>query len=264
MNRKYAIRVLLMTTLLAGWGAGLWADALRKTNGSEIRGGRIKWQESRREYRIENPDGSILSVPLDDVDSVEVAKPAEYDKAVQAMAAKQYDAAIPILEDLVIRFRRLQWDAKAREVLSSAYYAKGDYKKAVQIMGELMQGTPKNMITDEQYGAYWNALIGAQMTVVLEKELGEAIAGESKKLAAVAVVRRGDLAKAEGKREDAVLDYLRAVVLYEEAKETHPEALFKAAQLLDEMRDPRADELKKKLVTLYPGSGYAKKLGGQM
>jgi tetratricopeptide (TPR) repeat protein len=264
MNRNTAIHVLLATALLAGLGADLRADTLRKTDGRAITGGRIKWQESRREYRIEMPDGSIVSVPVDDVEAVEVAKPAEFDKATQAMAAKQYAVAISLLEDLVIRFKRLQWDASAREVLATAYYAKGDYKKAVQIMGELMKDTPKNMITDEQYGAYWNALIGAQMTADLKKALSEAIAGDSKKLAALAVVRRGDLAQAEGKREDAVLDYLRAVVLYEEAKETHPEALYKAAQLLGEMRDPRADELKKKLVTLYPGSGYAKKLGGQM
>lgn len=264
MNRNTAISALLTTTLLVGWGAGAWADTLRKTDGREIQGGKIKWQESRREYRIENPDGSILSVPLDDVEAVEVAKPAEYDKAMQAIAARQYDAAIPILEDLVIRFKRLQWDSKSREALANAYLAKGDFKKAAQILGELMQGTAKNQITDEQYGLYWNALLGAQNTVALKKELSDALTGESKSLAALAVVKRGDLFKAEGKREDAVLDYLRAVVLYEEARAMHPEALFKAAQLLDEMRDPRADELRKKLVSLYPDSAYAKKLGGQM
>ncbi len=78
------------------------------------------------------------------------------------------------------------------------------------------------------------------------------------------MIKRGDLNKAEGKREDAVLDYLRAALLFDEALEIHPEALFKGAQLLDELRDSRADGLRKRLVAKYPASAYARRLNGQM
>ena len=78
------------------------------------------------------------------------------------------------------------------------------------------------------------------------------------------MTKRGDVFRAEGKREDAILDYMRVVLMFEEARSAQAEALFKAAQVLDEMRDPRAEELKKKLVSLYPDSVYAKKLGGAM
>jgi hypothetical protein len=43
-----------------------------------------------------------------------------------------------------------------------------------------------------------------------------------------------------------------------------PEALFKAAEILEEMRDPRADEMKKKLVQEYKDSEYAAKLSGKI
>ena len=262
MNLKIIIIAVLATGLLMGLDAG--AATLRKTDGRELTGTRIKWFETRREYQVENSDGSMIPVALDDVESVEVDKPAEFDKAVQAMSAKQYDVAIPLLQDLVDRFKRLQWDSKSRELLANAYFAKGDYKKAAQVLSDLLQETPKGQVTDDQRGMYWTALMGAQMTAVLKKELNEALAGESRSLACLAMVRRGDLFKAEGKREDALLDYLRAVMLYEDARENHAEALFKAAQVLDEMRDPRADDLRKRLMSQYPDSVYAKKLGGQM
>jgi len=265
MNRDTAIILTVVTGLLMTVISPAQADTIRKTDGKVLEGTRIKWFETRHEYQVENADGSMIPVALDDVESIEVAKPAEFDKAIQAIASKQYDAAIPILEDITGRYRRLQWDAKAREMLANAFFAKGDYKKAVQVLGDLMEGTSKNQITDAQQVMYWSALMGAQMTATLKKALNEALAGDSKSLAAQAMIKRGDLFKAEGKREDAVLDYLRVVLLFEEAREAHPEALFKAAQLLDELHDtPRADDLRKKLVSMYPDSPYSKKLGGQM
>lgn len=262
MNRNTAIILAAVTGLWMGSMAH--ADLLRKTDGKELTGIRIKWFETRQEYQVEGADGSMIPVPLDEVDSLEIGKPAEYEQALKAVAAKQYEAAIPLLEDIATRYRRLQWDAKAREVLANAYFAKNDYKKAVQVMRDLMQGTAKSQITDDQYVTYWNALMGAQMTAMLKKDIADAIAGDSKTLATLAMIKRGDVNKAEGKREDAVLDYLRAALMFDEAQDLQPEALFKGAQLLDELRDPRAEELRKRLVSKYPSSAYARRLGGQM
>lgn len=263
MNRNKAIILAVAAGILAGSGTASWAvDKLKKITGEELSGIRIKWFETRQEYQIEGADGSIIPVPADEVDSLDIAKPEGFDKAVKAMEARQYDVAIPILDDVATRYKRLNWDGEARELLAKAYFAKGDFKTAADKMGELIENTPKNQITDQQYGTYWTALMGAQRMAILKKTLNEAIAGESKSLAALAVVKRGDLAKAEGRREDAVLDYLRSVILYEDAREVHPEALAKAAELLREMRDPREDELRKKLMSQYPDSVQARKLGG--
>lgn len=259
MNRNIAILMMVAGALACAGAAS--AETIRKTDGKELTGNRIKWFETRKEYQIEKDDGSMIPVPLDEVESVEVAKPPEFDQAVKSLAARQYDAAIPVLEDIVSRYRRLQWDAKARELLANACMAKQDYKKAVQVMGDLMANTSKNQITDDQKGLYWSALMGAQMMSALKKELNDALAGDSKSLAALAMVKRGDVFKSEGKREDAVLDYMRAVLLFEEEHAVHPEALFKAAQVLDEMRDPRADAVRKQLMMKYPDSAYARKTG---
>lgn len=264
MNRKTSILLTLTAGILLSFSVVAPAETLKKTDGNVLTGVRIKWFETRREYQVEGADGSIIPVPEDDVDSLQITKPADFDKAVQAFTAKQYDVAIPILEDLVTKYNRLEWDAKSRELLANACFAKGDFKKAVQVMGDLIEKTPKSQITDEQYVIYWKALTGASMNAVLKTSLKEAIAGESKSLAALATIKRGDVYKSEGARDDAILDYLRVALMFGEAPEAHPEALYKAAQLLDEARDPRADDLRKKLVSMYPDSVYAKKLGGQM
>ena len=265
MNRNNTIILAVAAAILAGAGVSVQAvDKLKKTSGDELSGVRIKWFETRQEYQVEGADGSMIPVAADEVDSLTIAKPAEFDKASQAMAAKQYDVAIPILDDIATRYKRLDWDGKAREMLAEAYFAKSDFKTAADKMGELIENTPKNQLTGAQYATYWTALMGAQRLAILKKALNDAMAGDNKSLAALAVIKRGDLAKAEGRREEAVMDYLRAVILFEEARETHPEALLKAAQILDEMRDPRADELRKKLMSQYPESVQARKLGGAM
>ena len=55
------------------------------------------------------------------------------------------------------------------------------------------------------------------------------------------------------------MDYLRVVLLYESEKDVQPEALFKTAEALKALRDPRAPEYSKKLVEQYPDSPYAQK-----
>lgn len=263
MNRNNVIILAVMAGLLMGTGAtALAVDKLKKISGEELAGVRIKWFETRQEYQVEGADGSIIPVAADEVESLDIAKPAEFDKAARAMAAKQYDVAIPILDDVATRYKRLDWDGKARELLAAAYFAKGDFKTAADKMGELIDNTPKNQLTEAQYVTYWTALMGAQRLAILKKSLSDAITGESKSLAALAVIKRGDLAKSEGRREDAVLDYLRCVILYEEVREAQPEALSKAADLLREMKHPREDDLRKKLMSQYPESVQARKLGG--
>ena len=249
-------------TVVFGLSGAVQADSIRKTDGSEVSGLKIKWFPSRQEYQVEGADGTMLAVAADAVESMQISKPADFDKAAQACAAKQYEVAIPLLEDLISRYKRLQWDGIASEMLAKAYLGKGDFKKAAQVMSGIMEGTARNLVTDEQFGIYWTALAGAQMNAVLKQSLTEAIASDSRPLAALALVKRGDMNRADGKRDDAMLDYLRSILLYDDVEASRPEAYFKAAQLLDEMRDPRAEEMKKRLRANYPDSPYARKLGG--
>ena len=57
---------------------------------------------------------------------------------------------------------------------------------------------------------------------------------------AAAVLMRAEMYRGQSQKEEALIDYLKVAVLFEDVAATHPEALFKAAEVLDEMRDPRA------------------------
>lgn len=262
MRRKNSMLRVGVVAVILGISGTLHADSIKKTDGTEIKGLKIKWFPSRQEYQVDGADGTMISVPATDVDALDITKPEDFDKAVQACAAKQFDVAIPILEDLITRYKRLQWDGMASELLAKAYLGKGDFKKAAQVMSGIMEGTARNLVTDEQYGVYWTALAGAQMNAVLKQSLTDAIGGDSRPLVALALVKRGDMSKADGKRDDAALDYLRSILMYDDVLAVQPEALFKAAQLFEEMRDPRAEDLRKRLRAKYPDSPYARKLGG--
>lgn len=262
MSRKNIIIWMGALSVMLGATEAAQADALRRTDGRVVSGLKIKWFPSRQEYQVESADGTMVSIPGDEVEALEIARPTEMDKASQAFNARKFAEAIPILEDIITRYKRLQWDGVASEMLAKAYLGTGDFKKAAQVMSGVMDGAGSKLATDEQFGIYWTALAGAGMKAVLKQSLGDAILGNSRPLAALALVKRGDMNKEEGKRDDAALDYLRSILMYEDAAASQPEALFKAAQLFDEMRDPRAEDLKRMLRARYPDSPYARKLGG--
>jgi TolA-binding protein len=241
----------------------LAANVVYLSNGSTMKAKSITWSESKQEYRIEDAQGTIIPVPRKQVERLEIDKPAEYDKAAQLVESKQYDAAIPVLDDLVTRYRMLVWDNQARELLAKAYLGKNDPKKAASAIDAIFETTPKEQATPEVRQLYWNALLMTQRNTVLRTDLDEAVAKGPRELAAVAMLVRGDLDKAEGKKEDALLNYLRVVILYEQFKAVQPEALFKAAQVLEELRDPRANAMRQRLASDYPDSKYARQASGK-
>jgi len=247
--------------LLLAYGAQ-GASVLHKKNGQAIDAKSIRWRALTKEYQVDFGDGSVVPVALADVESVEVDKPADLDKAEALMASKSYEAAIPLLDGVATQYAMLQWDTTARELLARAYCAKGDFKKAVQVLEDYFTVVPKDQAPDAFRDMYWIALLGAQRGATLKTDVEDAIKGGSKTLAPLAVLRRADLAKSESRREDAFLDYMRVALLYNAAKDVQPEALFKAAQVLDATNDRRADELRKRLATQFPGSPYARPSGG--
>ena len=95
----------------------------------------------------------------------------------------------------------------------------------------------------------------------LEMMLTKTIETGSRNAAAVAQVKRADIARQNGNNIDALVNgYLRTVILYREVKEVQPEALYKAMLAFKEMgHNSRAQKMKKKLLAEYPQSRYSHK-----
>ena len=186
-------------------------------------------------------------------------KPADFDKAKQLLAAKTYDEAIKILNDIVLKYRYLEWDNTARVVLGQAYAQKGDFANAIDSYEQAIKASPDAKGDEALQWAYRGALLDGKQYDKLEAALNEVITAGPRPEAAHAQIMRGDMRMSQNQVEAALLDYLRTVVLFESEKDSRPEALYKASEALKALRDPRAAELAKTLVAEFPGNPYAEK-----
>jgi tetratricopeptide (TPR) repeat protein len=219
------------------------------------------------------PDGTILLITADGATltfskgqyvKAVADKPAEFDPARQKAAAKDYAGAEALLKKIITDYANLDWDNNARIVLArEVYVAKGDFAAAVAVYDELFRVAPAMKDNADAAWAYRDALLGAKQYDKLGLQLDEAIKSGSRPDAAKAQVMRGDIKLAQSQVEGAVTDYLRTVILFEAEKDIQPEALFKAAEALEKLRDPRAKSLYAKLQQEYAGSPYAAKAAGK-
>lgn len=184
-------------------------------------------------------------------------RPAELDQAAQLIRAKKYDEGIKLLEGVANAYRFLEWDVQARAALAQAQAEKGDAMAAVTTFEKIFSLTPQAKSDGAILWGYRQALLGAKQYARLKPLLDEVIVSGSRDDAARAQTMRGDIEAAQGNMELAVLDYLRTVVLFKNQKDAQPEALFKAAEALDKLRDGRAKQLYTQLAADYPSSPYA-------
>ena len=224
----------------------------------------IQWKDGIKEYQVVTTDGAVqMTIPLKDVDRLEVERPAESDRADKLVAGGQSEAAIPLLESITAKYKMMVWDVRAREALGRIYVQKKDSAKALAALEPLFSATVSVAVAPDARRLYWEALLAAGKTTDLQKQLDETIASGRRDAAAAAQVMRGNMFRAAGKKEEALSDYLRTVLFFEDAKDVRPEALFRAAEGLNELGDARAQEYRKVLAQKYPESEFAKKVAGK-
>lgn len=185
-------------------------------------------------------------------------KPAEFDRAVAALRAGQVEQAVPVLERIAQQNRRLGWDDEANTALGRAFLRGQDPQRAAAALEKISE--PFLSRRPDVRVALWDALIGAGRGAVVEPLLDEAIRGGDRALAAQAQIRRGDLKMSRRQVEEAAMDYLRTVILFESQRAAQPEALFKAGTALRELRDPRAARLFETLSKEYADSEFAARI----
>jgi len=185
-------------------------------------------------------------------------KPADYDRA-RSLAGKGKPAeAIALLEKITTEYRYLDWDINAYIAIASIHTSQGNHKEAVGVYDRVMRQSPAKKEDSNFQWVYRSALLSAGMHDKLMPQLEKAITSGSRSDAARAQVMRGDIKMASGQIEAAVMDYLRTAILFESEAAVQPEALFKAGNGLEQLRDSRAKGMYQKLVEKYSSSEYAK------
>ena len=84
----------------------------KKVTGSSIR------VDKDGNYLVTTATGVLT---FSEVTKVVMDEPAPYTQAVQRMQQRQYGEAIAALEKVIIDYRMLEWDKKARRLLASAF-----------------------------------------------------------------------------------------------------------------------------------------------
>lgn len=191
-------------------------------------------------------------------------EPADYRKAQQLAAAKKYDESVRLLRDIVLQYKNLQWDHRARMTLAEVYAQQGDLDNARLTYDEIFRVMPKAKEMPEVAWPYREVMLRSEKYAILEPELNTLIQSADREEAARAQIMRGDMSKAQGKIEPSVMDYMRTMVFFKDVPAYQPEAMFKAAEGLEAMRDERAKNVYRTLVEEYPDSPYAQKARGKI
>ena len=245
-----------MKKLIFGFGVMAMASAFAiqgsVSTETETVSGDIKWHGRDKKYVIEK--GKITKeFALADVTSIDIPKPAGYDKAIQSVEAGQGTAAIPILTKIVADYRMLQWDKPAGRYLAMAHIAAGNAQKAYDVCAPIVAEDRSAGWSGDLASAYWQALLKLGKMDQLENLLKKAAASGNRQASAAALVMRGDIIvqgsnDAGEELKKALRDgYMRVVLMYQdpECRRERGEALVKAAACFDKLgQAARAENLR--------------------
>ena len=253
----------LVALLVAGTAQAAVQAVITKTGTGQKLVGLVKWQATTKQYVIQ-PKGSPVQYKLapSDVADIQVAKPAELDMAIKQVRSGRYAQALPVLEKIMKDYAMLQHDVAAAQYLAQSYLKTKDPRKAVAMCDRVTSSNPKALENEQFAGIYWQGLLETEQYIKLSKALTIAIKGGSRQLAAVAQIKRGDIAKQKGNLDDALIDgYLRTVVFFQGVKSVQAEALYKAAKCFEEKgQHSYAEKMRKDLLSSYPQSEFAQRV----
>ena len=246
------MRKTMLMTVAALAAAELFAIQGTVSTDVESVTGDVKWHARDKKYVIEK--GKITKeFKLADVTSLDIPKPAGYDKAVQAVENGQGASAVGTLTKIVADYRMLQWDKPAGRYLAFAHLAAGNAQKAYDVCSPIVAEDKTAGYSGDLAAAYWQALLKLGKRDELEKLLKKAASSGDRQASAAALVMRGDIivaashdAPEELKR--ALRDgYMRVALMYQDAEcvRERQEALRKAAGCFDKMgQAARAETLR--------------------
>ena len=219
---------------------------------TETVSGDVKWHGRDKKYIIEK--GKITKeFNLADVTRLDIPKPPNYDKAVQAVEGGQGGSAIPILTKIVADYRMLQWDKPAGRYLAMAYIASGNAQKAYDVCSPIVAEDKSAGWSGDLASAYWQALLKLGKREQLDGLLKKAASSGDRQSSAAALVMRGDIIMqgandAPEALKQALRDgYMRVVLMYQDAacQRERRDALGKAAACFDKLgQAARAENLR--------------------
>ena len=236
--------IMAMAILLAA--SSVWAIQGTIKTATDTKKGDIKWQSRAKKYLLTYKKGQTdinAEYPLDDVEELDVDKPANFDKLAQMVSSGQGAQAITGLTKIVADYKMLVWDKPAGRYLVEAYLAANNAQKAFDTAQSIIADDKSAAWSGDLAPAYWQALLKLGKQQQLDNCLRKAATSGDRLSSAAALSMRGDMIlQAEGDSPDAYRKaltdaYLRVALLYtdEPCRPARQTALLKAAQCFDKL-----------------------------
>jgi len=266
-NRHTAEKLLIGALIvIAGvfpcFASGPHLATLIKYDGGRA-SGKVRYLASSKAYEIYMKNNVRQQVMVSQVKRVILkTQPPVLQAAVNNVNRGKYAAAIAPLKKIKSDYEMFGPDVIAAQYLAKAYLKLGKPADASRMCKEVLQSNPKAMDDPNFAGVYWDALLQEKKYSTLTRVLDDVIQAGSHQIAAVALVKRGDVLQAQGDAKSALRDgYLRTILMFQDVKDIQPEALYKAMKAHQSIGEhPYAEKWRKRLLAGYPTSEYAKQL----
>lgn len=251
----------VVMTLAVPCFAGQQSATLLLKNGGRAQG-MVRYLASTKGFEI-NDGKTTKSFRVSEIDRIILAQqPAGLEQAVQAVNNGNYASAIPVLVKIAEEYTMLGPDVIASQALALAYLRTNRTKEALKVCEDLIKVNPQSIQSGAFASVYWETLIIEDRISTLRTSLRDAIETGGRDVAAVALVRRGDLEMKDNNPKLALLDgYLRVILLFQDVALIQPEALYKAIKAHEKLNEVQfAERWRKRLLAGYATSEFAKKL----
>jgi tetratricopeptide (TPR) repeat protein len=249
--------VILLSAAIAGAAPFVINSAGQQINGSAIQ------SAADGTVLLTTPNGQTLTFRAGTYRQAFADKPPEMFQ-VEALAKRgELAEAATILRRVKERYVFLGWDLRAAQMLARVELAQKNFPSALAEYEALFAAQPQLKKIPAERANYMQALLGAGRIKEASALIDEDIASGSREAAARAQIVRGDIKAAAGQYEEALLDYFRTALLFEDQKAALPEATYKTAVALKKLNDPRAAQYFKKVVDKFPDSEFAEPAKGE-
>jgi len=224
--------------------------------------GVVRYLPASRSYEIQ-VGAATREVRADEVVQIILAQPpAQLQQALANVRQQRYQQAIPVLAQIVEEYAMFGPDVEAGKALMLAYLRTGQAGEALRT-GEAMVRRNSRLEREADFAnIYWEVLLEEKRLSTLRTSIREAIQSGSRELAAVGLLRRGDMEMREGRPREALIDgYLRVVLLFQDVGLVQPEALFKAIRAHEELNEVNyAERWRQRLLANFATSEFAQRL----
>lgn len=254
---------LMVSAMLLSWQAamGQHEATMVLTSGQSARG-MVRFIPATGNYEI-SVQGATREIRASDVAEIRLTQPpAQLDEALRNVELRRYQQAVPVLSRIVEEYVMLGPDLQAGNALMLAHLRTNRAGEALRTAETLIRRNPNLERNAEFATLYWEALMAENRISSLRTHINDAVQRGPRDLAAVALLRRGDIEVREGRHREALIDgYLRVVLMFRDVGLVQPEALYKAIRAHEELNEIQyADRWRQRLLSEFATSEFAQRL----